>query len=98
MINIIPNVKHMEIKSGFMTKTAIYYNELNCDERLLTALEKIPYNESGVKLDLCISEKDSEGYELYINENDIVINANSTVGAFYAIQTLRQIFTHSEIP
>ena len=98
MINIILNVKHMEIKSGFMTKTAIYYNELNCDERLLTALEKIPYNESGVKLDLCISEKDSEGYELYINENDIVINANSTVGAFYAIQTLRQIFTHSEIP
>ena len=98
MLNIIPNVKIMEIKNGFMTKTAIYYNDLNCDERVLAALKMIPYNKLGAKLDICINEKDGEGYELYINENDIVINADGAAGAFYAIQTLRQIFTHKEIP
>ena len=81
MLNIIPNVKIMEIKNGFMTKTAIYYNDLNCDERVLAALKMIPYNKLGAKLDICINEKDGEGYELYINENDIVINADGAAGA-----------------
>lgn len=98
MLNIIPNVKIMEIKDGFMTKTAIYYNNLNCDERVLAALKMLPYNKLGAKLDICINENDGEGYELYINENDILINADGTAGAFYAIQTLRQIFTHKDIP
>ncbi len=98
MLNIIPNVKTMEVKNGLMTKTAIYYNDLNCDERVLAALKMIPYNELGAKLNIYINANDGEGYELYINENDIIINADGAAGAFYAIQTLRQIFMHKEIP
>lgn len=98
MINIIPNVKFLKIMDGFLTKTAIYYNNPNCDERVLAALKKLPYNESGAKLDICINGNNGEGYELYINEKNISISAEGTAGAFYAIQTLRQIFTHKEIP
>lgn len=98
MLNLIPNVKIIEIRDRFMKKTAIYYNGLNCDERVLTALKMLPFDESGAKLDICINENNGEGYEIYINENNISINAEGAAGAFYAIQTLRQIFMHKEIP
>ena len=99
MLNIIPNVKVIEIKKGFITKPAIYYNKnLDVDKRVLCALKTLPYDESGAKLDICINKKNGEGYELYIYEDKISIIADGEAGAFYAIQTLRQIFTHKEIP
>lgn len=98
MINLIPNVKKLEIKSGFLTKSTIYCNNLNYDERVLAALEKLPHDDSGVLLDICITGECGEGYELNVAENSVSIKAQSVAGAFYAIQTLRQIFEHNEIP
>lgn len=98
MLRIIPNVKTMQIKNGFLTKTAIYYNNLNCDERIMAALTDLPYDKSGAKLDISINGTIGEGYELHIDENNIAINSDGPAGAFYAIQTLRQIFMHKEIP
>ena len=41
MINIIPKVKELDIKAGFLKKPAIFYNHLDCDKRILKALEKL---------------------------------------------------------
>jgi hypothetical protein len=98
MLNLIPNVKTLNLKEGYLSERAIYYNNINLDQRILKALEKLPYSEQGAKLDIFVQEKGGEGYELEINENGIRINADSSAGAFYAVQTLRQIFEHKEIP
>ena len=98
MISIIPAVKEMKIKDGFFTKTAIYYNDLDCDVRILNALKKLPYDENGAKLSIIVDKAEGEGYELILDTDNIDIKANGAAGAFYAIQTLRQILKHSEIP
>jgi len=98
MINLIPSVKQLEIKESFLTKNAIFYNNLNCDERVCNALEKLPFDKDGAKLSISISGTCGEDYELSINENDISIAASGPAGAFYAIQTLRQIFKNTQIP
>lgn len=98
MIKLVPSVKSMEIKDGFLTKSAIYYKDLNCDQRIIKALEKLPYSQQGVELEISIKDVDGEGYELDITQETIQINADSAAGAFYAIQTLRQIFAHEQIP
>ena len=98
MIKLIPAVKHMEIYSNFFHKKAVFYEETGMDSRLLSALKKLPYDKAGAKLDICIAGHSGEGYELSVNENDIRIQADGPAGAFYAVQTLRQIFKSSEIP
>lgn len=98
MIELIPAVKEIKMSSGFLAKRAIRYEKTGLDSRLLSALQKLPYDDSGAVLDICVSGNAGEGYTLCINENDISIKAEGPAGAFYAIQTLRQIFKHEEIP
>lgn len=98
MIKLIPAVKHIETYSNFFSGQGICYEENNIDSRLLSALKKLPYDKAGAKLGICIAGHTGEGYELSINENDIRIKADGPAGAFYAVQTLRQIFKYPEIP
>ena len=98
MIKLIPAVKHMETYGNFFCAQTICFEENNLDSRLLHALKKLPCDKAGARLDISIAGHTGEGYELYINENDIRIKADGPAGAFYAIQTLRQIFKNSEIP
>lgn len=98
MLNLIPQVKVLEIKSGFVSKASIYYENLNCDTRILDALKAISFDSCGTKVDISVSNESGEGYELCIDENGIDIRAEGNEGAFYAVQTLRQIFKHDKIP
>ncbi len=98
MLRLIPSVKTMELKDGFLENPVICYRNLQCDERVLAAIKKLPYDEKGAALGIDISENGGEGYELFIDKTHITIKADSSAGAFYAVQTLRQIFTHKEIP
>lgn len=98
MLNLIPAVKELKIKPGFINETAIYFNALNCDERVLAAFKKLPLDKNGIELKLNVGESDSEAYEIDIAEDCVTVSAESAAGAFYAAQTLRQIFKHSEIP
>lgn len=91
-VNLIPSVKTFEERSGFLRKKAITYQNQNLDTRLQSALAKLPYDEDGVCVEICITGQSGEDYELWIEENDIRIQAGGTAGAFYAVQTLRQIF------
>ncbi len=50
------------------------------------------HNGNSVKFELVnIPELKSEGYELNVTEDQILIQANNTAGLFYGIQTLRQL-------
>lgn len=98
MLNLIPAVKTIEEKSGALNFKSVCYDKSAYDYRLLNALEKLPYDENGAKLLISYGDSKSEEYELEINCDSILIRAQGILGAFYAIQTLRQIFTHNEIP
>lgn len=65
---------------------------------MIAALDKLPCSESGAPIDICIRGDSGEEYELNIDKNRISIHAEGPAGAFYAIQTLRQILKHKVIP
>ena len=98
MIHLIPSVKHQEIRNGILGKKAINYKKTGYDERILLALEKLPYDDDGARLDIEIEDGSGEGYELQIDKDNILVKANGSAGAFYAIQTLRQIFKNDKVP
>ena len=98
MLKLIPAVKELNIYDGFLSSHAIFCSQANLDERVLGALQKLPQDACGAKLTVEISGQTGDGYELFINNNDILIKADGPAGAFYAVQTLRQIFTQEKIP
>ena len=98
MINLIPAVKSLKIRSNFFENRAIYYQPNGLDGRLLGALKKLPYDNAGAPVDIRIHGSEGEAYTLSIDENHISIEADGPAGAFYAIQTLRQLFKHQQIP
>ncbi len=98
MVRLIPQVKRMEIVGGTLRATAICCDGVVCDERVLAALAKLPQDAAGAAVSVTIRGDSGEGYELWVGERDIRIEAASAAGAFYAVQTLRQLFTDDEIP
>jgi len=97
MIHIIPRVKHLETKQGFFNCTGVHFSR-DYDPRLVRALEKLPYDENGANVSISVNGDTGDGYELWIEANSIEICAESNAGAFYAIQTIRQIFKSERIP
>ncbi len=97
-IHLIPKVKKLEEGSGFLKTKSVFYDESLSDPRLRNALAAFKFDAAGTKVDICIGDSGTEEYELYINEYNIRIVAGSNAGAFYAIQTLRQLFKHEQVP
>lgn len=97
MIHLIPQVKSLALNNGFLKKKAIFYNAPCGDNRLIAALEKLGNEKDGTPLTLEVGAE-GEGYELWVEENAIRIKGEGPAGAFYAIQTLRQLFAHDEVP
>ncbi|MBE6701233.1 MAG: hypothetical protein E7582_05025 [Ruminococcaceae bacterium] len=98
MLKLIPAVKKLELKEGKLETKGIFYSSLSVDKRVISALSKLPYDEKGAKLEIEVLGEDGEGYELSIQNNKIKIKAESDVAAFWAVQTLRQIFAHDQVP
>lgn len=108
-MNLIPKVKTLEIRDGFLEKKAICFDKDGMDIRLVAALSKLCCDPDGASVEVCVGtacaeigqpvqDGISEGYELHICEDRISITSNTTAGAFYAIQTLRQLFKDDRIP
>jgi hypothetical protein len=97
-MNLLPKVKHMEVRAGFLAKKVICPDVDGMDRRLAAALEKLPCDAAGTKLEIHVSGHGGEGYELIIDEAYIEISAESSAGAFYAIQTLRQLLREEQVP
>ena len=98
MLNLIPTVKELDIKDGFLARNAVFCEQTDLDGRVLHALKKLPWDTSGARLNVEIDGQTGEAYELLICENDIYIKADGPAGAFYAVQTLCQIFKEEKIP
>ena len=98
MVKLIPAVKSLEVKEGFLAKKAISFENKGLDARLVKALSKLPQAENGAALTVTVTGTEGESYTLDVAENAIAITAGGPAGAFYAIQTLRQLFTQPEIP
>lgn len=98
MFHLIPKVKELEIRDGYLKKRGIYWKDNLDDHRISNAVRKLPQDEDGVELRIDVWDNKGEAYELWVQEDLIQIKANGMAGAFYAIQTLRQIFKHEQIP
>lgn len=98
MLELLPAVKKLEIFDSFLAKNAVFCAQNDMDDRVLRALQSLPCDANGTRLTVDISDGTGESYELCINQNDILIKAAGPAGAFYAIQTLRQIFKNEKIP
>lgn len=98
MVNIIPRVKLLEETNGFLKKTAVNCNQILLESRLTAAVAKLPNAEDGANLEIIVTGDSGEEYELWIETDSIRIEAPGPAGAFYGIQTLRQIFKHDRVP
>lgn len=98
MLHLIPQVKKLTQKEGVLAEKKVVYNKTLYSDRIKKALSRLPSGNDGVKLEISISGDGGEAYELFVSENAIRIKAAGEAGAFYGIQTLRQLFTHDTVP
>ena len=109
---LLPQPQKIDIHSGFLTNCTFRITNTYADSRIEKALQKLPCSEAGIPLeisDLSVNQADCtddsinsancrEGYTLEITEHKITIIGESAAGAFYGIQTLRQLLEQKEIP
>lgn len=98
MITLIPAVKELTVNPGTLTKKVLSFDTSSCSERLVKALSKLPVAANGTPLTITYDTTDGEGYLLTITPDTITVSAESEQAAFYAIQTLRQIFEQESVP
>jgi len=99
MLHLIPKVKSLEMKEGYLLNKAIFCDTAGLDARLITALGALSADEGGTPLKFSVGEDaQDESYALSVAEREICITSQGVRGAFYAIQTLRQLFTEARVP
>lgn len=98
MVQLIPSVKKLVYTKGVLTVKQVAFCDAQWDSRIAAAANKLPHGPAGVPLIISVAGTTGEGYCLDICEDRIDIHADSTAGAFYAIQTLRQLFAQPEVP
>ena len=98
MISLIPGVKKLTLGVGALARKAVCCGDVNLDSRILAAVRKLPCDDTGVPLEITVTGETGEGYTLDIGENAICVVAEGPAGAFYAVQTLRQLFTREKVP
>ena len=98
MLKLIPYPKRITEKNEKFPYSAIKIVNLVDDERVNKAAAKLPFHEDGAELCINIGNRGGEGYTLKLNNDEIILDAESNVGAFYGIQTLSQIFENEDIP
>ncbi len=97
-MNLLPRVKKLQIKDGFLKNSAVapYCEEI--DYRIKNAINCLPVSQNGAALVIKTKGEKGEKYTIDINQNSIEISADGLNGVFYAIQTLRQVFKEEKIP
>lgn len=96
-MNIIPYPKKIKEYDRIIKYRTFEKKPQVSDERISAALDKLTYSEGGAPLSINIGNGTGEEYKLGISEEGAVIDACSVKGAFYAIQTLRQILENETV-
>ena len=94
---LIPTPQKVEEKNELLKKCAVKLANEPSDARLVKAAGKLPVAEDGIPLYITYKDTKEEGYRLSVSNEEIRIEGDGVNGAFYAIQTLRQIFANEEI-
>ncbi len=97
-LKLIPQPKEIIETNNFLNKRKIRINLDGIDSRLVSILKKLPCDDNGIELQLKIGSQNSEKYILELSEEKILLSSDGVQGAFYGIQTLRQIFENEKIP
>ena len=97
MLKLIPEVKKLIFLGGALPVKAVRPCNIQSD-RHAKALCKLPMSDKGVPLLIDVTGGAGEGYTLRVEKDTIRITANTEAGAFYGIQTLRQLFAGEEVP
>jgi len=98
MLNIIPSPKSIKEQGKKIQNKKIKINFNGLDSRLIPVLKKLPYDDNGLEFEITIGNGEKENYILTVNEDKISLEADGVKGAFYGIQTLRQIYENDNIP
>lgn len=100
-MNIIPKINHLEEGAGTVKITAA--SKISCPQELMIAAEflngliekslgvKLNYAQEGNVCFSLVKGLEEEAYRLNISETKINIEASAFNGAFYAVQSLRQL-------
>ena len=97
-MHLIPKVKELQVLEGSLQSKTILPFEGQVDNRVKNLIEKLPKSDKGVPLTIQIVDNGEESYSLTIDQQGINVQANGNAGAFYAVQTLRQIFLWETVP
>lgn len=96
-MNIVPYPKKITESSTTVSYRHIKSKPLTGDARLDKALDMLGISADGAELKINISDGTAESYTLKLDENSVTIDAENAKGAFWAIQTLRQIFENETV-
>ena len=94
---IIPTPQKAEQKNEVLKKSTVKLESSSLDSRILKAIQKLPLSDEGIPLYITYKETRDEGYKLSVSNDEIRIEGCGINGAFYGIQTLRQIFENEVI-
>ena len=87
-MKLLPEVKELIKGERKEIKGYMFILPEGCDQRLATLAKKAPVGNTEVTFE--IGNENSDGYQIIFGDK-IKVNAKGVKGAFYAIQTLRQI-------
>lgn len=92
-MNLIPQPQQIRTLSDAQGKTAVKLVACACaDPRVAKAAEKLPTAADGTPLYIRVEAGKPESYTLTTTPEQITIVGGDAAGAFYGIQTLRQMF------
>lgn len=96
-MKLIPAPKQMWQTEELIRKRTVSVRNTCPDERLWKAVQKLPVDDNGLPLTLIVGAGEEECYVLDVNQEEIRITASGAKGAFYALQTLRQLLENETL-
>jgi len=97
-MKLIPMVKEIQTGEAFLADKRICLVTKSLDSRVLKTLEKLPQDPKGTPLEIAVGSEGGESYSLTVGRDRIAIQAPGAAGAFYGIQTLRQLLKEERVP
>lgn len=97
-MHLLPKPQKIHISDGFLKHHTLCVSDSGLEPRLVKALGKLPLSSTGAAMEIGFFCGEKESYTLDISADKVTLQAGGPEGIFYGIQTLRQIFTHKQIP
>ena len=97
-MNLLPKPQSIKITDGFLKSKKLNIVNKCTDNRIEKHLSGFEKDNEGAMLTISHKDTSSEGYTLKITEDSVEIKGESVAGAFYGLQTLKQLFEADSVP